>query len=240
MTLEQKKTVYRAVADIWLQLLDLRFDSIGSLHFADQDSDCIIVGPIAFMPSQRYGDISHPPRSKCGPFSGTVPWLLALARRDLSYINIEYPLTEEELTNMDAARIAIQKNADFFKKSNDILLSSIALHAIDLRPHNIIVSRDDPTKILAVIDWEGARTAPIWSISPRFFNMSLIYDEELRRETEAMETFLWDEVARRSPLWAQGKKRGQALHDLAQQATGSLMNTAALGLASSIDLHQAY
>lgn len=236
MTTDQRKKVYSSVADIWAQLLSLRFTSIGSLHFPDQHSRKIALGPIAVLSSNRVGDVSAPLRSSCGPFSKTVDWLRATARRELSYANVKYPLTKDDVENMAATMKTIERNAYFFEGPNATWLSSIAMEAVDLRPHNILVSPDDPTKIIGVIDWEGAKTSHIWNISPIFFNVDRIRDTQVFEETEALEIYLLDEIARRSPLWAEGRERGQLLRDLAKHAEFSTVNPEIICLPRYYDL----
>lgn len=235
MSSDQRKTVYSSVADIWSQLLSLRFQSIGSLTFTKGQ---ITVGPVALLPSSRLGDVSPPLQHKCGPFSDTAQWLRALAHSDLSYVNTRYPMTKQDLINVDNALLIIEKNSPFFTNCPDnILLSSISLRPVDLCPYNILVSFDDPTKIVGVIDWEGTVTNPIWNISPVFFSSALIYDNDaLARETEDLEIYLWDEVARLSPLWAEGRDRGKPLRDLAGRALCSTADPKAMELPDDIDL----
>lgn len=236
MTTDQRKKVYSSVADIWAQLLSLRFTSIGSLHFPEHDSGEIALGPVAVLSSNRVGDVSAPLRSNCGPFPKTVDWLRATARRDLSYDNVKYPLTEADYENINATLETIERNASFFDGPNANWLSSISLKAVDLRPHNVIVSPDDPTKIVGVIDWEGARTSHIWNISPIFHNVHRISDPQVFEETEALEIYLLDEIARRSPLWAEGRERGQLLRDLVKHAEHSMVQPEILSLPRDYDL----
>ncbi|PBK85585.1 hypothetical protein ARMGADRAFT_1129110 [Armillaria gallica] len=43
---------------------------------------------------------------------------------------------------------------------------------------NIIVRSDDPTVIAGIIDWEGARTIPMWATNPRFMWPIFLPQEE--------------------------------------------------------------
>lgn len=236
MSPEQRKLACLAMADIFSRLFSLRFDSIGSLQFVDAAKGQIKVGPIAILPSSRLGDASPPLRHKCGPFSNTTQWLLALAHDDMCYVNTRYPPTQSDLKNHSASMLVLEKNFPFFRSSNDILLSSIIIRPVDLHPYNVIVSHDDPAEIVSIIDWEGTQTNPIWNVVPFFLEIDPYNSDGLEAEKEVLEAFLWDEVARRSPLWAKGKARGQALRDLARRAESSSAKPANMNLPEDIDL----
>jgi hypothetical protein len=47
----------------------------------------------------------------------------------------------------------------------------IVLAHTDMRSHNVIVSEDDPTEIVAIIDWELSATFPFVGLEPLFDNL---------------------------------------------------------------------
>lgn len=57
------------------------------------------------------------------------------------------------------------------------------LHHEDLCFNNIMVSYDDPSCVIAIVDWEGARVVPIWSyfMYDRFLEDNLCENDELSR-----------------------------------------------------------
>jgi hypothetical protein len=103
----------------------------------------------------------------------------------------------------------------------DELMNTIVLEAVDIRPYNILVSREDPTKIMAVIDWEGAQTSPIWNVKPTFFANIFVGYEELQQEAADLERLIWDEVAHRAPWWAEAVAHGKSLRNIVTLARWS-------------------
>lgn len=69
MTPGQRRSVVTSVAEIWSQLLSLRFEAIGSLRTGSMPNECIDVGPLVHIVRTREGDVSAPLQEKCGPFT---------------------------------------------------------------------------------------------------------------------------------------------------------------------------
>jgi hypothetical protein len=141
--------------------------------------------------STRDEHIAAPLREQCGPFESQHDWLFATANRDLDYIT-EKPPIASRLQNLTTVVDIIQSVPVLKAAANDVVLSVIGLEAADLRPANILVSNDDPTKIVSIIDWEcqWARTTPIWNVAPRFFNG--LWGEKTRaQEGKNLDNFLF-------------------------------------------------
>ncbi|KAK0203398.1 hypothetical protein DFS33DRAFT_794792 [Desarmillaria ectypa] len=132
---KQREQVCLAMADVWVQIISITFNSIGSIY--ERNGGEFMIGPMTRLASNRSTSIAPPQLEKCGPFSSVRGWLLATARRDLDYV--EAPEDADTSTRY----------------------LPLVLEHIDFAPRNILVSRSDPTKIVAVIDWEGSRSVPM-------------------------------------------------------------------------------
>jgi hypothetical protein len=53
-------------------------------------------------------------------------------------------------------------NARFLDKIDPSIAHFVLFHE-DIRTNNILVAYDDPTRVVGIIDWEGARVIPMWS-----------------------------------------------------------------------------
>ncbi|EPQ52151.1 hypothetical protein GLOTRDRAFT_132269 [Gloeophyllum trabeum ATCC 11539] len=194
MSDDQRRQVTKHVADIWAQLLRLRFSHIGSLQ-EDGKGD-FFVGPLTRLPSNNSRDIGPPDPSQCGPFDNPKEWLLAIAARQLDFSR-DAPRSSEQLANIEELVEELRSNPEL-DEAGGMEISSIALQHIDMNVSNILVDDADPTRIVAVIDWEGARTVPLWAIQPRFFqHLQEASDEEVRD----LQLLTCRAVGEREPLW---------------------------------------
>lgn len=110
------------------------------------------------LPSGRSGAISPP---LAGPFATTKLWLLAQARHELDY---RYPYLPPEGSQrfMDAV---IHDIETFPYPTHDL---PFVLEHIDFSFRNFIVSKEDPTRVVGLVDWEGARVVPLWAAKGSF------------------------------------------------------------------------
>ena len=53
-------------------------------------------------------------------------------------------------------------NARFIDKIDPSIDHFVLFHE-DIRTNNILVAYDDPTRVVGIVDWEGARIRPMWS-----------------------------------------------------------------------------
>jgi hypothetical protein len=53
-------------------------------------------------------------------------------------------------------------NAQFIDKI-DLSIAHFVLFHEDIRTNNILVAYDDPTRVVGIVDWEGARVVPMWA-----------------------------------------------------------------------------
>lgn len=66
----------------------------------------------------------------------------------------------------------------------DAELARYALDLHELGPKNVIVAPDEPTRILAVIDWQSASVRPLWRCArtPYWLLPSLVGDDDARKQ----------------------------------------------------------
>ena len=53
-------------------------------------------------------------------------------------------------------------NAQFLDKVDPSIAHFVLFHE-DIRTNNILVAYEDHTRVVGIIDWEGARVVPMWS-----------------------------------------------------------------------------
>lgn len=193
-TPEQRERLFISMADMWSEILELRFDSIGSLYESDDSPERYHIGPMTRLPSNNYFTIATPEFHKCGPFSSAKEWLLALARRDLDYTSsLHKPESPERVKQVIHD---ILESTDLIASGNSPS-SALKLEHIEFSRHNIIVDRDDLTRIVGIVDWEGARVVPMWAMNPNFHSPR----ESDKMEEQHLMTIMRDRIISRVPVW---------------------------------------
>ncbi|TFK44096.1 kinase-like domain-containing protein [Crucibulum laeve] len=198
---EQTKT-YTRLIEYNAQLLQLEFNSVGSLY-NDGSADEFTVGPLGG--SCTFGT---PLRGFQGPFTNSQSYLLAHAEAHLHSLLYKSELWKARRLSSDwhnggADGISIEYATTWlqlFCKGVRGLpaepVTSILYHD-DLGVGNIIVSYDDPTNIVAVIDWEGSRVLPIWEngLLSKFIQDERIaeYDADLAKRFGDIENSIYSE-----------------------------------------------
>ncbi len=106
-----------------------------------------------------------PDPSKCGHYINPVDWLAAVARGD-TQSKLPPSSNFHTLTHQGFVRSIVND----ITASTDLAIDKtpIVLYHTDFSMQNIIVRSDDPTVIAGIIDWEGARTVPMWATNPCF------------------------------------------------------------------------
>ncbi|KAK0220496.1 kinase-like domain-containing protein [Armillaria fumosa] len=232
LDVKQREQVCLAMADVWVRIISITFDSIGSIY--EQDGGEFVIGPMARLASNRSTSIASPRLEKCGPFSNVKGWLLATARRDLDYV--EAP--EDVDTSSRGQHFidgVVTKIRHFSFPCPDLPL---VLEHIDFAPRNILVSRTDPTKIVAVIDWEGSRSVPMWAANPNFtFPPESVTEEERKR----LLTLLTNRVISQVPEWERAiGQELQPLRILHDRATYSKVDPSVLPPAPYLAMSASY
>ncbi|KAK0462214.1 hypothetical protein IW261DRAFT_180630 [Armillaria novae-zelandiae] len=167
LTNNQWEALCTSVADIWSQLLRLRFKSIGSIYEQQNGSKShYFIGPMTYIP--RSGSIASPEASTSGPFSSAREWLVAAAKGKLNPTRrIQSDFDYEQAHKWQEAVIDVVRKSPLLN-SDTLDHEQIVLAHMDYSLHNILVDRNDPTRVIAVLDWEGARTVPMWAANPVF------------------------------------------------------------------------
>ncbi|KAK0229345.1 kinase-like domain-containing protein [Armillaria nabsnona] len=154
LTDDQWEALCTSVADIWSQLLRLRFKFIGSIYEQqDESENRYFIGPMTYIPHS--GSLASPEASTSGPFSSAREWLVAVAKGKLN------PKSK------DSTRFSLRAG------------TQIVLAHMDYSLYNILVDRNDPTHVIAVVDWEGACTVPMWAANPTFRWPYLLPDSKI-------------------------------------------------------------
>lgn len=138
-----------------------------------------------------------------GPFLSIRDFVITQVGQDLDFTMPDSPkcfkLSDHQLKQQKAACLAkvdeiFPDGACRWAPSTG---SSIILDHVDFSPHNIRVSKERPFRILTVLDWEGARTVPIWAARPRW-----VWPQEMsREEKDRFEAIMKEVVASRCPEW---------------------------------------
>ncbi|KAK0227554.1 hypothetical protein IW262DRAFT_1454700 [Armillaria fumosa] len=123
------------------------------------------------------GCLASPEVSTLGPFSSAREWLVAVAQGKLE----------------PTRRILADFNYEQARKWQE----TIVLDHIDYSLHNILVDREDPTRVVAVADWEGARTVPMWAANP-VFRWPLFLPES---KVAHLRQLMRDRISRQIPGW---------------------------------------
>ncbi|KZT23690.1 hypothetical protein NEOLEDRAFT_1136179 [Neolentinus lepideus HHB14362 ss-1] len=190
--------------------MKLRFYKIGSLR--EDNEQGIIVGPMILLPSHDKVDRKLPDSKYRGPFESQRSWLLAVAKGQLD-LGRERPFLGEDLQKMQDIIQDIEESILIVDHASHC---KIGLEHVDLNLTNVLVDPDFPTEITGVIDWEGARTAPMWAIQPHFFDRTRKMMEVDKQELHA---FAYELVRHRVSGWnAGGREPGVALRTLLRRA----------------------
>ncbi|KAK0186208.1 hypothetical protein F5146DRAFT_1069837 [Armillaria mellea] len=116
---DQRETLCTSIADIWSQLMCLRFKFIASIYEQQEESESrYFIGPMAYLP--QAGSIGSPEACTSRPFSSS---------RDLLVTAVIDAVKNTPLLGHDSPGY-----------------QQIVLSHIDYSLHNILVDRDDPTQ----------------------------------------------------------------------------------------------
>ncbi|KAK0462212.1 hypothetical protein IW261DRAFT_1528220 [Armillaria novae-zelandiae] len=196
LTDDQWEALCTSVADIWSQLLRLRFKSIGSIYEQQDGSESrYFIGPMSYIPPS--GCVASPEAATSGPFSSTREWLVAAAKGKLSATRrIPSDFDYEQARKWQETVVDVVQKSPLLD-SDTLDYEQIVLDHIDYSLHNILVDREDPTRIVAVVDWEGARTVPMWAANP-IFRWPLFLPES---KVVHLRQLMRDRISRQIPGW---------------------------------------
>lgn len=164
LCLESRQRVIEQLACIWGELLQTSFTDIGSLY-EDPVSGSFFVGPNAPPVSIER------PRAHRGPWPTARQQMLTLMADQLTEIlsDEEKIRSERRKNKADDSNFDIEEFKALYTailhlvenvKLLDIWKPSFSLSHPDLTGNNILVGYHDPTSVVGIIDWEGARIQP--------------------------------------------------------------------------------
>ncbi|KAK1233482.1 hypothetical protein PQX77_003378 [Marasmius sp. AFHP31] len=203
-----KLNAIRDYAHVVLELYRLRFDRIGSIYFKSHASPphCYELGEVAWWKHE-----SAARRARCdhydrGPWKSSGEWVRAALTDEIQSMHRLPEVIRHAYNGSfegdDSPRwnLAQRTLPEMLKRVGDVIEDGLdRFHAgpfvlchMDLTPRNIIVATEGPHagRIVGIVDWEMAMTAPIWSLVcyPSWFD-SFISPSTRSRGTEEAQLF---------------------------------------------------
>jgi Phosphotransferase enzyme family len=176
---EISTAIITSLGKIFGETLSLAFDSYGSLTLDDENQS--FVGPLVEPVKSLHRDYTL---TDAGPWPSSEPsaFLLALARRELQWLESDpgkqlFKTWRGSSFGLDAN--GSTKTLELYLELAKALLSIIpkmyslfplpkegclpTLSHADFHYSNILVSRENPTLVTGVVDWEFAAILPLWA-----------------------------------------------------------------------------
>ncbi|OBZ75253.1 Altered inheritance of mitochondria protein 9, mitochondrial [Grifola frondosa] len=178
LTSQQIETVVAQVAEFEAQLMQTHFPAIGCL-LKDVDGQ-FSVGRMGFPCVSTYNL-----RGDTGPWTSSLDWIKAQLSAELIGLDDTDKWMLERANcrfrNGDAENTDLSQLHHYFMMLYRLLLRGVeqlsqvlhsddcdppsvpfVLHHDDLEIGNIMVAYDDPTRVVAIVDWEGSHVVPLW------------------------------------------------------------------------------
>ncbi|KAF8527768.1 kinase-like domain-containing protein [Gautieria morchelliformis] len=198
LTFEDRKRIVQQLADFQAQLISTSFPMIGSI-FINKETKQYDIGPLA-PPVQL-----EPPRLRRGPWKTArdemKSWIedhmeelrndpdAALSScRDRNAEDVS-PSTISAFHALYSGILTLIENVKLIDRCDDSWCP-LSLSHPDLTRNNILVDYNDPTRVMALIDWEGANVGPWWQ---RELDLTFIREEEIQPCSPA-EELEWDQL----------------------------------------------
>ncbi|KAG7442348.1 uncharacterized protein BT62DRAFT_936188 [Guyanagaster necrorhizus] len=195
LSADQQHQLCTAIADVYSELMNIRLPQIGSL-FQDLHGQ-FFVGPMTTMQFGENGQVPPDPH-RCGPFLSVSEWLIAVASGYLKF-SPRVPHTEQKQNRMKSVINEI-RGSDLVRDD----ATPFVLDHVDFSMQNILIHRDNPTQISAVIDWEGARFVPMWAANP-IFRWPMGFPAE---ESEHFLQVISERISENVPQWKDAFSHG--------------------------------
>ncbi|KAK0203262.1 hypothetical protein DFS33DRAFT_1346297 [Desarmillaria ectypa] len=215
LTSAQRYLVRQSAEDIYIKILksaSTNFSEIGSIHaLRSTDAAChyvgcsgdvereFCIGPMALPPSNEAG-VTGPPRlADSGPFQTGEQWLLAVTCRHLEYFGSSRR-SEPTQTAVCLQCKVLEQIYEAAENVRERPPPNLVLEHVNFSSENILVASDNPTRIVGILGWAGARVVPFWGIE-RFGS-----DEGEPRQITEFERFLegtgcWDDEDLSTLAW---------------------------------------
>ncbi|KAJ3847924.1 hypothetical protein EV368DRAFT_87176 [Lentinula lateritia] len=205
---EQAVCAVKQIADFECQLSRFsNFDSIGSLEY-DEVTNEFRVGPVT--PLQK---LSTLPEFYPGPWRSSIEYLRSLISTHKATLRQPDWLDDRRsfFTYMNKANVPKIEDIDMEARSDHTHfitwynMLEANLDRLDLSPFdpphypfvlvhedlnigNVMVDYEDPTKVVAVIDWEGSRVVPFWVGN---FYSSFLNESDYSNDPKEQEIYHW-------------------------------------------------
>ncbi|CAH0049078.1 unnamed protein product [Clonostachys solani] len=171
---QKLRFLYRQMADILLQLSQFKFDQIGSLVQDEQGNFSASGRPLIQNMNSIIEFTDAPPQSlPSKPYSNSEDWYKALADMHLLQYTFQHNDAVKENNDEQSVYDAYVGRQLFRNLATDGRLTTglgpqvrktedvqydFRLYSEDLRPSNVLI--DENLKVVAVLDWEFAYSAP--------------------------------------------------------------------------------
>ncbi|KAI0316935.1 kinase-like domain-containing protein [Amylostereum chailletii] len=175
LSADQMEVLVQQVARIEGELMATTFDAIGSL-IRDGKSGDIRVGRLGPSREHLYPMAAH----DIGPWTTSRAFIQASLRRQLSRLQSRPQawIKQRMSGNLADSEEQAREDLDYFtqwyaaldKAMDKLDLSEfdpprfpfVLVHD-DLEMGNILVADEDPSRVVGIVDWEGARVVPLWA-----------------------------------------------------------------------------
>ncbi|KAI0783669.1 hypothetical protein C8Q75DRAFT_782852 [Abortiporus biennis] len=185
----QQTAIVAQLAKYMFELFQHRFPTIGSITRQDDSSEEFAIGPIVTRPFYIDGRSKQPLHR--GPFNSAKSYYLACAQRELDCCRVLF--TQDSSLpgyqrNLEDVQLQVERCVGLLHDlitrcqgldDDDKEMAPFSLDIHDIGLKNILVSRDDMAKIVAIVDWQFLSTKPLWScarlpswLRPSIFNHS--------------------------------------------------------------------
>ena len=171
LTPEQRVIVMKQVASFEGELYKTRFSFIGSIY--DDSETGFRIGRLG--PSIVRG---HELSNDRGPWTSIrayLRWYVAAERTWLAECTEDYTVLRRRICPNEDPNVHISyfkslcdillriiDNAQFLDKIDPFIAHFVLFHE-DIRTNNILVAYEDHTRVVGLVDWEGARVLPMWA-----------------------------------------------------------------------------
>jgi len=204
---ESQDSVVTQLAQFMVEVSHLTFPAIGSISLPQSCDSSAPSSPVSASPAlPPLGPLTHPcfyieGRTALsidrGPFPTARAYFLACAERERAATRALFtqgaPAGADYQTLLAETQSIVERAVTLLIElvrrcdgldSADPELARYALDLHELGPKNIIVASDDPTRILALIDWQSASVRPLWRCArtPYWLLPSLAGDDDARRQ----------------------------------------------------------
>jgi hypothetical protein len=218
MNPEQHEVLVKNLAEIEAQLMSVDLTGVGCLHH-DAIEQIVVGEHIARGYELRNG---------CGPWSSGRDYILGSLDRELDHLRNDpdgWMNTHKKYIHFDdMVMVNLETMERFYTMlvnltaSTEIPSCPSGIYHIDWDGFNIMVDKDDNSKVTAIIDWDYAQIRPIW-LSEYDYNFSVFPNMTRDRSRKDELQKIRDEVFRKhAPVACELQEEHRHISKLAQAA----------------------